>query len=212
MSALENIEELRAWKGEIWAINGVCQWLQSQGIDSFLFSVDPQPILATLSVGVKMAILASHVHAEVFAELKDADVLIFHSEHAKGAKKPLIGGSTSATRVPMVALMLGYRKTHFFGCEGSFGETTHTYKDEKNEQQVIISAGGIDYRTSLQMMVQSENLAKIIGRFANTFIDRSGGLLGAMIAYPEEWEVVAMSEGLRNKLDPTATQLYKISA
>lgn len=210
-SVVEHLEELRRWPGKIWAINGTCAWLASHGIESILFSVDPGEELAPLAVGVRRAILASHCDPTVFDELKAADVLTFHSEHVKGAKAPMIGGSTSATRVPKVALMLGHREIHYFGCEGSFDGTTHAYKDEQHENQVIIRAGGKDYRTTLQMMVQSENLAKLARELPHMFKDRSGGLFAAMIEHWDTWEVVALSDALRDKLDPTATERYPLA-
>lgn len=209
-SVANHLEELRDWTGKIWAINGTHAWLTSQGIESILFSVDPGEELAPLVVGAKRAILASHCDPSVFALLKDAEVLIFHSEHVHGAKAPIIGGSTSATRVPKVALMLGHREIHYFGCEGSYEGATHTYKDEQHENQVIIRAGGKDYRTTLQLMVQSENLAKFVRDMPHLFKDRSGGLLAAMAEHWDTWEVVALSDALRDKLDPTATERYPI--
>jgi hypothetical protein len=208
-STLEHLQELREWTGAIWAINGTCQWLKSQGIESTLFSVDPDSCLADLAVGCSRAILGSHCHPSVFEVLKDADVTIFHSEMVKDAVCPMIGGSTSATRVPKAALMLGFREIHYFGCESSYEGATHTFKDEgANDKQLIIRAGGNEYRTTLQFMVQAENLAKLIRELPHLFKDRSGGLLRAMVDHWDTWEVVALSGALRDILDPTAIELY----
>lgn len=212
-SVLDQLETLRAWGGAIWAINGTCQWLASEGIESTLFSVDPDPCLAELAVGCGKAILGSHCDPLVFHVLKDADVTIFHSEHVKDAVSPMIGGSTSATRVPKAALMLGYREIHYFGCESSYDGATHTFKDEAgNEKQLIIRAGGKEYRTTLQFMVQAENLAKLIRELPHLFKDRSGGLLAAMVEHWDTWEVVALSGALRDVIDPTAVDEYQAAA
>lgn len=204
-SAHDQLDTLRAWPGKIWAINGACRWLKSQGIDSILFSVDPEACLAEHAEGVTQAILASHCAPEAFAALKGAEILMFHSAPWKGVnvKKPLIGGTTSATRVPLPALMLGHSEIHFFGCEGSFRRTSHTFKDEWHPKQLIIRAGGEDYVTTLQFMVQSENLAKLIAKFPR-FKDRSGGLLSAMLEHPDTWEVVALWHELAAEIDPSA--------
>jgi hypothetical protein len=207
-SALEHLDELRTF-AHVWGINGTNGWLKAQGIDSTLFSVDPGEELAELTDGADKAILASHCDPLVFANLKDARVTVFHSEHVEGAKRPMIGGTTSATRAPMVALMCGHRPVHFFGCEGSFAETTHTFKHESHEKQLIIRAGGRDYRTTLQFMVQSENLAELMRQLPGILIDRSGGLLTAMIEHWDTWEVVALSEALRDIIDPEALTLYQ---
>src|SRR5687768_7965317 len=88
-SAFSHLEELRNWPGKIWAINGTHKWLVDNGINPIFFSVDPGEELIELADGVKQAVLASHCDPGVFNKLKDAEVLIFHSEHAAGAKKPL---------------------------------------------------------------------------------------------------------------------------
>lgn len=205
-----HLDELRAWKGRVWGINGTHQWLRSHGIEASLFSVDPGEELADLTAGAKTAVLASHCDPQVFANLQGAQVVIFNSEHVAGAKRPLIGGTTSATRAPMVALMLGHSEVHFFGCEGSFSDSSHTYKSESHPKQLIIRAGGQDYRTTLQFMVQSENLAHLISRLP-MLKDRSSGLLGAMIEHPDTWEIVAYSGALRDEIDPTAAVLYEMN-
>jgi hypothetical protein len=151
---------------------------------------------------VEDAILSSICHPSVFDALGER-VRIFHPEHVAG-EQGFIGGTTSATRVPTVALCLGYQSISFFGCEGSFAETTHTFKDEAPERQVLIRAGGKHYRTTLQFMNQSESLAAVISAFPDILKDRSGGLLGAMLAYPETWEVVGLTATLKAELDPNA--------
>ncbi len=208
-SVFEHLDTLRTWQGAIWGINGTHQWLRSHGIEATLFSVDPGEELASLTDGATKAILASHCDPQVFENLRDADVTIFHSECVADAKKPLIGGTTTATRAPMVALMMGHHPISFFGCEGSFSETTHTFKDEEHPRQLIIRAGGKDYRTTLQFMSQCENLAMIIRSLPQLTKDCSGGLLGAMIEHHETWGVVAFSKALRDELDPTSLCAYE---
>ena len=211
-SVQEHLETLRAWPGAIWGINGTHQWLRSHGIESALFSVDPGDELATLTDGATRAVLASHCDPQVFENLRGVDVTIYHSEHVEGAKKPMIGGTTSATRAPMVALMMGHYPISFFGCEGSFNDKTHSFKHEDHPRQIIIRAGGKDYITTLQFMDQCENLAMLIRNMPDIAKDCSGGLLGAMIEHPETWEVVAFSKALRDEIDPTSTNAYQHEA
>lgn len=205
-SSADQIEILREWPGWIWAINGTCRWLESHGIESILFSVDPDPCLAELCQGVKRAMLASHCDPSAFEALKGAEVMIFHGAQWNAqVKKPLIGGTTSATRVMLPAMMMGHQEVHYFGCEGSFRESTHTFKNENDyPRQVIVRAARRDYRSTLQFLVQSENLAMLIRKEPRVFKDRSGGLLGAMIADPDGWEIIANSEELCKEMDPTA--------
>ena len=55
-------------------------------------------------------------------------------------------------------------------------------------------------------MVQSQDLARLIRTLPHIAKDKSGGLLGAMVEHWDTWEVVALSEALKDVLDPTSTQ------
>jgi hypothetical protein len=199
-SASLALNEIRAWPGDVWAINGACQWLASEGIEATLFSVDPEDVLAPLAVGAKKAILASHCDPKVFQNLDGAEVVIFHTPHIEGISDPVLGGTSTACYAPSVAIRCGYRSVTFFGCEGSFVESTHSYKSESPSGQVVIRAGGLEHRASVQMMMQSEHLSALIREFPSVFKERSGGLLRAMIEYPDSWEVVALSGQLAKSL------------
>lgn len=201
-SALASIDELRAWPGDIWAINGAASWLCRQGIEAALFSVDPDPCLADLLDSVGSAILSS-ICAPAAIDALAGRVEVFDPEHVD-PQTPFLGGTTSATRVPAPAIFRGYRSISYFGCEGNFEATTHTFKDEAPERQVLIDAGGKRYRTTLQFMNQAESLAQVIAAYPGLLIDRSGGLLGGMIAHPETWEVVGFTAALLHELDPQA--------
>ncbi len=195
------MDELRNWPGDIWGINGTCAWLCKQGITASLFSVDADPCLTDLIYdGIQNAILSSICHPSAFDRLKGR-VRYFHPEHVE-AETTFIGGSTSATRAPAPALCLGYRSISYFGCEGNFGATTHTFKDEAPPRQVLIQAGPERYRTTLQFMNQTENLAGLIAQMPDLLHDCSGGLLSAMIEHNDTWEVIGLSAALKAEMDP----------
>lgn len=217
-SASQYIDELRGYS-DIFAINGTCQWLASHGIESTLFSVDPDPVLAGLTTGVRRAILASHCDEAAFASLKDADVRIFHAAHIDTHDEDsrpmalrkhfrIVTGTTSACSAPLVALRLGYQHVTYYGCEGSFVNATHSFKDETPPGQLIVRANGRDFITTMQFYLQAQHLSTLIKYFPKFLHERSGGLLRAMIEHPDTWEVVALSEQLRDQLDPTATVPY----
>lgn len=208
--------------GDVWAINGACQWLASKGIESTLFSVDPDEGLTPLTRGVKRAILASHCHPKAFDALleQDACVRIFHAAHIGGLSEEsrpmalrkrfrIATGTTSACSVPCVALRLGYQSLTYYGCEGSFTGDSHTFKSENNPGQVIVRAGSEDYRTTLQFYLQCQQLSGLLCLFPNFMKERSGGLLRAMVEHRDTWEVVALSESLRDALDPSAITRYE---
>lgn len=196
-SLQSSLDALRQWDGDIWAINGACAWLARRGVFSTFITVHPgawkPEELERATEGITRAFLADDCSPALFDALRGADVRTFSTEGDCGRN----GGSTTASRVPMLALKAGYSEMHFFGCEGSFAERSHTYKDESGDWDVVIEAGGLSYRTNCQMMLQSENLALLIRAFPNILKDRSGGLLAAMVAHPETWGVRSDSPAVR---------------
>jgi hypothetical protein len=203
-SAKDNLEVLRSWPGDIWAINGTCVWLKEQGVRSVFVTVDPQQAIAKIAAQADSALVASVCHPDVFKVLA-GKCQVFHTEHAD-VVDPILGGSTTAMRTPLLAVRMGYADVVYFGCEGSFADTTHVFKDESAlfPAQVIIRANGQEFRTNLQFMDQSEGLAQLITAMPEIYSERSGGLLRAMIEDPE-WEVVALSRDLKRALDPDDT-------
>jgi len=221
-SVLAHLDELRAFT-DIWAINGTCQWLKGHGIESILFSVDPGEDMPPLCEGVERAILASNCHPGAFDALGGKDVRIFHTFLREDIGPEIVAlcerfaivpGTTSACSAPLAALRMGYKRIVYFGCEGSFAETTHSFKDEDHESQVIVRAGGKDFRTNLQFYMQSEYLAKLCRLFPTFLCERSGGLLRAMIEHPDTWEVAALSEHLTKVLgaEPGELTVYEEKA
>lgn len=189
-SLLGRLDELRSWPGEIWAINSTCDWLLDQGIEATLFTVDSAP----LETRAKKAILASWCVPELF---DGRDAVMFHlSEHAEGG---IAGGTTTATRAPMLAVKLGYPGVHFFGCDSSFEDKDHVDRHEGRAEQVIVRANGKDYKTAPDYILQLESLTMLIDMAPDVFVNKSGGLLEAALA-DRNWEIVAVSEGLKAHL------------
>lgn len=206
-SVKAQLERLAQWRGDIWAINQTASWLASQGIKSTLFTVDPIEVPACAE-GVESALLASICSPELFESVRGRDVRIYHTEHHESASLKITGGPSSACRAPKLAIALGYERVTFFGCEGSFEEESHAYRNENtiNERprQLLVKAGGEVYRTAPDYLCISEYLANVISELPQQFEEESGGLLRALILNPSTWSIVAMSESLKNELDPTA--------
>lgn len=195
-SVLGQLEELRSWPGEIWAINATCEWLSSVGIASKLVTVDssikslPRPALCT------GALFASCVDPAVWDQHPDALCFDLVEDDPTG----VVGGSTTACRLPIVCLQMGYTEIHYFGCEGSFVGKTHAYKDEGQFLNLMkIEAAGKVYTTRDDLLLQCECLADIMREFPNNLKNRSGGLLQAMTD-DQEWRIVAVSAALREQL------------
>lgn len=216
-SARHNLDELLFWDGAIWAINGACQWLTQNGVESAFFTADPYPgkwvdTVDTDKIG--SAILSTSCNPELFTKLGAKVIGAFHSEEQKPGGLFAGGGTTSVGRARPIALQMGYHDITFFGCEGSWKSDgrSHAYKDEVIDA-LIVRAGGVDYVTNLQFMVQSQELAAVIMKFPNVFKECSGGLLRAMIEHADTWEIAAFSKELSDRLDNNEGRVpYRVAA
>lgn len=224
-SAARALEELRNWPGHIWGINQTAEWLISEGVKApvWMFTVDPGHELADMVAGVDRAFLGSSCHPALFAALKGKDIRIFHTRDIPGVTRSIeetandgsdapaikcnLMGPSSVCRVFMPAAMSGYKYVTFFGCEGSIEETTHAYRHEHRPRQMVIRAGGVDYITTPDFYITTMFLSNVMKEFG-LLKEKSGGLLRAMLEHPDTWEVVALSEDLKNKIDPTAVDAY----
>lgn len=189
---VDDLDELRAWPGDVWGINHTAQWLVEQGVPATLFTVDAEPF----ETSVERAIVASCCDPRLLANIPRVEVFDIVETHPTGFS----GGRFSSTRAPIVSLFLGYRDVSFFGCEGSFTSSDHVDRNDDKPDQLIVRAGGVDYRTCPQFMVQCEELRQIF-TFDAVFKNRSRGLLKAMIEHPDTWEVVAVSAALKQHLE-----------
>ena len=209
-SVLQHLMYFHQWPGDIWAINQTASWLASKGVTKnvWMFTIDPGNDLPQWTQGVERALIASICDPQLFKNLEGKDVNIFHTEHYAEADLKVTGGPSTACRAPVLALAMGYTSVTYFGCEGSFDTVSHAYRNEnepsQRPKQLIVKAGERLYRTGPDYLVTSEYLAQIIRTFPDYFRERSGGLLRAILEHPDTWEVVALSEALKDELDPTA--------
>jgi hypothetical protein len=199
-SVLGYIDEIRGYGQNIWAINGTCSWLRNYGIDSVFFSCDALPQVVGQARGAKRAVIATQCDPEVFRALKDVDVTVFDATHGE-----IIGsGSTTATATPMTAAIMGYRPIVFYGCESSYPENrTHAYIHEARDFEMIVKVNGQSYRTAPDFCKQAEELSALFrleresGVQGNpVFMERSGGLLRAMIEHGDDYELEWVSHEL----------------
>lgn len=107
----------------------------------------------------------------------------------------------------MPSALLGYQEVTYFGCEGSFSGEIYFYRHEHKPEQLVVRSKGVDYVTSTDLFVTTEQLAMTISAYPEHFKERSGGLLRAMIE-DTQWGVVAWSEALRDRVDPQALGAY----
>jgi len=198
-STMDFLDELRAWDGDIWAINSTGAWLRDHCIESTFFTVDPgAPELFNLT-GMDDAIIATLCHPELKTKFKTVRLFDMIETDPNG----VTGGVTTATRAPLLALRLGYGDISFFGCEGSFQDKTHSHitKSIDLKDLVIVLACGNEYLTDLEFLSQAENLAQIFNLAPDIFHNRSGGLLEAIQCNPDTWAIAAVDESLKAKLE-----------
>lgn len=192
-----DLEELRAWPGDIWAINYTANWLHENGVACTLFTVDPgcPTDAGPWDSPVRKRLLASSCPPHMFTDESECFDMV--ETNPKG----FAGGTCSATRAPWLALSMGYTDISFFGCDGSFeGEVDHVDRSEQNDMQMIIRAGGHDYRTRTDYFVQCEEFVQLFAEFGVVFKNRSRGLVKAMLENRDTWEVVGVSPALRTHL------------
>ncbi len=197
-SIIDHIPELREWQGDIWAINRTPDYLASHGIASTLVSVDAADNADEFCnpSNVEAAIFSSWCAPSIVERYRD----VFVFDMFPAVEHGIVGTTTTAGTMGIVALKLGYVDITFFGCEGSFTGRDHAYLHVDYPAQMIVRAGDRDYRTVPGFLLQSEEMANIIRRFSMVFRERSGGLLRALIHDPE-WSIVAVSESLKDHLE-----------
>jgi hypothetical protein len=200
-SIADKLDEIREFS-DIWAINGACGFLREHGIDSTLVTLDPCDFLAPRVAGAKKAMLATRCHPDVFETLKGADITVFDA--VNDTKDGLWASCASVTVAFHLSMLLGYRQTVFFGCEGSFSELTHAYMDEAELQdfRFVVECGGKQYLTAPDLYMLTLHMAVFFRLAINeSFTERCGGLLRALIAN-EEHDIVQVSRALMASLRP----------
>lgn len=210
-SAREQLDELRTWKGDIWACGSVFQWLKSEGIEATLFCVDPQPILKDMAAGATKAILASNCDPGVFDALAGQDVQIFH---LVDGDEGIHHGPTTASAAFDLSVKMGYFDVSFFGFDSCYDErddeelgervqiryNSHAYKDEEDVAVCRVVCNGKAFITGGEFLMQAQWMAEVLNMLPSIFHNRSGGLLAAMIADPD-YDCTHVCESLSQSLE-----------
>lgn len=205
-SMKQHIDELKAWDGDIWGINNTACWLNSLGIKATLFTVDPAHELGvTLKheclESIQEAILSSALPPEIFEALGDKAKKFHMSETGKQGGIP--GGTNSVGRTQLLALLMGYTEIHYFGFDGSIENGGHVcngpFIDRKD--QLLVKAGDVTYRTTPELYLQCQEMSKLLSTYENYFVNRSDGLLKGMIENIDDWEVIAVSEEVKQNIE-----------
>jgi hypothetical protein len=171
----DHLDELKAWDGDIWAINGALVWCQDNGIDATFYTIDPMPTLQAIAKRATRAILGSSCHPDVFSAVNGPIEVFPFGE--------LPSGSTTACTAPMAAATKGHTHITFFGCESSFKDKTHAYSCEASASRVLVECGGAEYLTTPQLIMQAEYLGEIARKIPSYIDVRGRGFLPALVEH-----------------------------
>jgi len=196
-SVLEHLEELRTWPGEIWAVNGAYDFLLDQGIVAHGFvGMDPVPELAEYVTRINpdtTCFISSVCDPKVFDTLKDQHVWLWHSKWDVMPYPPdakvISGGTTTITRAPFLANMLGWRDMTMFGADSSFAEGPYCYRHGRYStdniaKRLYADVDGVLFETELSMMKQVAQLGAMLDFFNGQLKFKCGGLLAAFMRSP----------------------------
>ncbi len=189
-SIVKQEEEIKAFKGDIWAVNGAWRWCEERGIDATFCSVDPHPIVKKW-MGGRKAMLGTQVDPEVLEFFKGGEIVLWTGY-----------GSSTACGLAVPAIKMGYKGITYYGCESSytlFG--THAYQDEDREEEFIVVVNGKFFLTCPDFFTQAKELAGGIDQSEGYICERSGGLLREMVRSKGEYSVVYISPVLRKQLE-----------
>lgn len=181
-----------------WICASAFPWAASVGITGTYFNIDPSPTCVAETPHVQKAILSSNVSPKVFEALKGKDVSVFDLHHGSRQNH----GCTTATAVPELSILLGYKDVCFFGCESSFGEVTHAYRNDAIHEEmgrVLVECGGRVYQTRPDYLLQALFISEHIRNFPFMFKEKSGGMLWAFVKYGQ-YRVTHISESLNPRL------------
>lgn len=183
-SLADCLDELRAWTGPIWAINGTWAWLKERGIAATFFTVDPKPQAWLKLAPGESALVATVGSADLFRSLSGGNVRTFDL-----GMHDINCGVTSATATPHLAVKMGHTSVTFFGCDSSFSnDATHVYPVAIPADLIAVEAGGREFLTKPEFIMQAEDLAALVRELPGFCRNRSAGLLAALIENPA-WDI-----------------------
>lgn len=191
------IDELRAWSGEIWAVNGAYRYLLDQGIVAHAFvGLDPVPGLKEyIEVRNERTsfLMSSVCDPSVFDELSGTDVWLWHSKQGDfpypAGAQVVGGGTTCLTRAPYLAQMVGWRDITLYGADSSFDGSQYCYRhgsfrEDTDRPSFRVECDGKTFITELTLLKQVSALGVMHTLFNGCLKFRCGGLMDAFLKSP----------------------------
>ena len=190
-SVRDYLDELRAFDGEVWAINGAYDYLIREGrVPDGFVGLDPQREMVKFLTDPHIETtfyIASCSHPDVFDCVRGFDVRLWHSNSDTIRALPagsyaVPGGITCITRAPFLAHLLGWRDVSIYGADCSYHEHPYAYATEArqcdpNDRTMVVRVNGHLFRTELGLMHQASNLGALETVFPAKLTFRCGGML-----------------------------------
>jgi len=194
-AVINHIDELRAWDGEVWAVNRTWEWCRDNGIDATFYTIDQ---ITRAYEGVRRAVLGDPVRPQTFDDLIAQGA---HIELVRLGRGSILPASTSAGTAPMIACWRGHKHVTFFGCESSYPEgRTHINKNETDRLGSIwVECGDREYVTCAQFIMQAEWIAKMARAFPEFIEVRGAGFLPALVLHGD-YDVTHVNRQLHERL------------
>ncbi len=205
---LSSLEELSRFPGDIYAVNDTAGFLSDEGISCYMFAIDCTYVRYRTGPLVKGALFASRVHRRQFNMFDKKDIRIF--DMSEDEPTGVGGGPTAVARTPHLMLRMGYRQVVYFGIEGSFFDMTHASGTQKvaYDNMIIIRVKDKEFLTNASLLLQCQYMYDKILKFPEFLVNRSHGLIKAMIENPNEWEVAAVAEDLKKKAEKNGSNIF----
>jgi len=199
-SVKKQLNKLRKYDGDIYAVNDTAGFLSDNGIPCYLYSIDGTKIPYAIGPLVKGAFLATRCNPVQFKPFKKKDIRVFEMRE-DNVKRGIEGGPTGVCRAPHLFIAMGHMGIDFYGIEGSFFSQSHVGSDRQDARanMIVIRAGGIDYLTNAAFMLQNEFMMQLFKKYPTIYKNHSGGLLRAMMKHQKTWGVVAITKGLKEQ-------------
>ena len=180
-SVATQIESLREQKRKgrtIFAIKGAHDWcLENNIMPDVCIMLDPQAkIKNCIKHKQKQGILyliASQCHPEVFEDLKDYPVMIWHALSKIGEEEILPGrvlvggGTTTGLRAINLAWSWGYRKFHLYGYDSSLTDGAKRVNGDKPGKTIEVFCGHRKFQANPAMAAQANELQQMLQIFKN---------------------------------------------
>lgn len=179
-SRLEAIKYRQSQGQTIFALNGVCKFLNENGIiPDYQVLLDPQEFLTSYIGVAKDYLVASQCHPSVLAAVPDPTLWHMAVEGVEaqipetGEDLLMVGGGVTVGLTSMcLAYSMGYRVLHCYGLDSSYEDQTHAYPLPAIDaakilhkpvagERVCVTTGGKKFISTLCLTKQAQNFPKL---------------------------------------------------